>query len=37
MDTNNYEYIYLGILTIIRVVIQSQKFCDTYNYMSTYS
>ena len=29
-----YLYLYLGILTIIRVLIQSLKFCDIYNYMS---
>ena len=32
-----YEYFYLGTLTIIRVLIQSLKLCDMYNYSSTYT
>ena len=32
-----YEYLYLGILTIIRVVIHSWNLFDTNNYLSIYT
>ena len=38
MNTYNYICIYtLEIITGIRVVIQPLNFCDTFNYIHTYS